>query len=440
MKKTRIAIIVATNPSAWQSCRIITPNIDKCYRNLVEKSNGQLECQYYNFHSNQTELELLNEAKRAADWQPDIVVFMDHQPHPIAFLRNFKLHASKKPRFIFHVYGDFTLFTNDWVKIAPIIDGHQVQFIAASHRQVELIKSFMVNPDNVHYCPFPVDSERFYFDRKLRKEAREKLSISKNDHVFLYTGRISPQKNTDTLIQGFQKAFSNSSNPPLFLFAGTFDNLGTPYIGSYLASNEYYSHILLRLRNLGEKVRKRVHYIGNLTPEELVTYYLASDTFISLSLHNDEDYGMSPIESLLCGTKAILTDWGGYSSFATNPDYCQLIPVEFESNYLNFELEHYITSLKKAVDSGIHCDEEREKIHEHYVENFSIRAGSEKIEQIILNGNHQFSGYSEKIRTMAALFKSNPYSPFGHSRKSLAYNAFYEDIYAPYFRKLSNNS
>lgn len=436
MKKTKIAIIVATSPSVWQSCRIITPNIDKCYRNLIAKSGGSWESQYYNFHDNQSELELLSEAKRAAQWQPDIVVFMDHQPHPIGFLKNFQAHAKNKPRFVFHVYGDFTLFTNDWVKIGSMIEGHECQFIAASHRQVELIGSFMQNPKSVHYCPFPVDTDRFYFDDKLRKEARKSLSIKDDEHVFLYTGRLSPQKNTADLIRGFQLAFAESKKPPIFIFAGTFDNLGTPYIGSYLASNEYYAHILLRLNKLESKLKERVHYIGNLDPEYLVSYYLASDTFVSLSLHNDEDYGMSPIESLLCGTKSILTDWAGYTSFATQAGHTELIPVNFDNHRLSYDMDLFVASLKAAQANGIHNSELRQEIHNHYSSRFSIAAGSKRIEEIILKGDHQFTGYTDKIRTMAALFKSNPYSPFGHSRRPLSYNAFYEDIYAPYFRKL----
>lgn len=434
MKKTKIAIVVATSPSTWQSCRIITPNIDKCYKHIRDQSKGAIELEYFNFHNDQTELELLDEVKRTAQWLPDTIVFMDHQPHPFHFLKHYKDYSKTQVRYVFHVYGDFTLFTTNWLSVGHIIKGQECQFIAASHKQVDLISNFMINPKNVHYCPFPVDTQRFKFDSSSRSKARKALGIDAQDHVFLYTGRISPQKNTVEMIKAFEKAFADSDSPPLFIFAGAFDNLGIPYLGRFLSSNEYHTHTLLNLQNLPEKIRDRVHYIGSLAPEELVQYYQASDTFISLSLHNDEDYGMSPIESLLCGTKAILSDWAGYSSFAIDQDICRLIPISFQNHRLSYNFEHFVEKLQDAHSSGIHSDEERKSIHKLYAEKFSIESGCKMIEEIILNGNKEFHGFSEKLRTMAALFKSNPYSPFGHSRLALAYNVFYEDIYAPYYR------
>ncbi|MBH48247.1 MAG: hypothetical protein CME71_08770 [Halobacteriovorax sp.] len=434
MSKTKIAIVVATNPSIWQSCRIITPNIDKCYRHIRDQSKGSIELEYFNYHNDQSELELLDEVKRTAAWSPDIVVFMDHQPHPLAFLNHFKDLAKATVRYVFHVYGDFTLFTTDWLSVGHMIPNSKCQFIAASNKQVELISSFMENPDNVFYCPFPVDTERFYFDPKQRKQARKDLGIKDDEHVFLYTGRLSPQKRTVDLIRGFVSAFKDSKKPPLLIFAGGFDHLGVPYLGQYLSSNEYQSNIYQLLSNLPENLKARVHYIGSLDPEELVSYYMAGDTFVSLSLHNDEDYGMSPIESLLCGSRAILTDWAGYGSFAIDREFCELVPVEFTNHRLTYDLKLFIDLLKRNEQAGIQNDEVRKQIHDVYTEKFSIAAGCKIIENIILKGSCDFKGFSNKLMTMSALFKSNPYSPFGHSRLPLAYNSFYEDIYAPYFR------
>ncbi len=438
MKKTRLAIVVATNPSIWQSCRIITPNIDACYRSIANSSDGAVEIEYFNYHNNQTELELIDQVKKTSEWKPDIVVFMDHQPHPLRFLEYYKELNPKKCHFIFHVYGDFTLFTVDWISAGLILKKDQCQFIAASHKQVELISSFMENPKSVHYCPFPVDDQRFNFNPSLRQQAREELGIKEDDFVFLYTGRLSPQKNTLEMIYLFEKAFKDHKKPPLFLFAGAFDQLGTPFLGQYLANNQYHSLVNLKLNNLEKTIRDRVHYVGSLEPEELVKYYRASDTFISLSLHNDEDYGMSPIESLLCGTKAILTDWAGYSSFSLKSKYCELIPVSMKNHRLNFDADQFISSLQAALKKGSLKESERQKIHDLYASKFSITSNIKTIEKVVFKGNKVFSGFTPKLKTMSALFKSNQYSPFRHPRIPLAYNTYYEDIYAPYYRKSEN--
>tara|TARA_R110002049_G_scaffold307477_2_gene508059 strand:+ start:136 stop:1458 length:1323 start_codon:yes stop_codon:yes gene_type:complete len=435
MKKTKLAIIVATNPSVWQSCRIITPNIDACYRSIADQSNGQVEIEYFNYYNSQSELDLINEVQRTFDWQPDTLIFMDHQPHPLKFLQYYKELQPKRCHFIFHVYGDFTLFTVDWTSTEKLIKKDQCQFIAASHKQVELISSFVENPKSVHYCPFPVDTRKFYFDQEKRGKARNDLCIDKDDFVFLYTGRLSPQKNTLGLIDSFEKAFKDYEKPPLFLFAGAYDQLGTPFIGNYLAKNQYQSRVQLRLDNLPAKLKDRVHYVGSLEPEELSQYYLASDMFISLSLHNDEDYGMSPIEALLSGTKTILTDWAGYSSFALKDKYCKLIPVKMQNHSLRYDNEIFIEELKNAVNDSKTSAKERSVIHKLYEKRFSIDSNVKTIEKIVFKGNKKFSGFTLKLKTMAALFRSNKYSPFSHPRIPLAYSSYYEDIYAPYYRK-----
>ncbi len=440
MKKTKLAIIVATNPSIWQSCRIITPNIDACYRKIAEQSGGSVEIEYFNYYNDQTELELMEQVQKTSDWEPDTLVFMDHQPHPLRFLKYYKKLRTKKCHFIFHVYGDFTLFTIDWTATGELIKKDQCQFIAASHKQVELISSFMNNPKNVQYCPFPVDTNRFFFDQEKREVARKNLGIKNNDFVFLYTGRLSPQKKTLQLLDCFEKAFKNHSNPPLFLFAGAYDQLGTPFIGNYLAKNQYQSIVQLQIDNLPDQLKDRVHYVGNLDPDELTQYYLAGDMFISLSLHNDEDYGMSPIESLLSGTKTILTDWAGYSSFALKQKYCKLIPVQMKNHQLRFNQESFIEELQHAYKVGKSNPKERALIHKVYAKNFSISSNVKTIEKILFKGNKKFLGFNRKLQTMAALFKSNGYSPFSHPRLPLSYNSYYEDIYAPYYRKSQTRS
>jgi hypothetical protein len=102
------------------------------------------------------------------------------------------------------------------------------------------------------------------------------------------------------------------------VIAGEFDDIGVPYLRldrlPLTMEFEFYN----MLETFPEKVKERILFLGNLNQEDLVKLYNGSDLYISLSTHNDEDFGMSPAEALCCGLPLVLTDWGGFKDFRNN--------------------------------------------------------------------------------------------------------------------------
>ena len=75
--------------------------------------------------------------------------------------------------------------------------------------------------------------------------------------------------------------------------------MGWPFFGSYPPKEFNRYQFLNELESYEGPIRERIHFLENLTANELTSYYQACDVFTSISLHNDEDFGMSPAEALL---------------------------------------------------------------------------------------------------------------------------------------------
>jgi len=68
--------------------------------------------------------------------------------------------------------------------------------------------------------------------------------------------------------------------------------------------------------NLIKKSQNKVEFLGQVSDEELVRLYAQAKGFLALS--KDEDFGITPVESQLCGTPVIAFNGGGYKETVIN--------------------------------------------------------------------------------------------------------------------------
>ncbi len=422
-----IILIRNIKESNWVSCQSIIRNLELAYQGLkCVTVLGTL-----NYDDGENDFDIYHVVKEIIERSPQEIVFIDHKPHPgkLLTLLN-KLKPDYHPIITFHIFGDFVLDSYQWYKNNSVLKQYQVNFVSASKKQQALLECFINESLETFVNPFPVDRKVFYFDEKERQETRKEFGITEDDFIFLYTGRVSLQKNVLELTKAIDTCFSISGDNNYLFIAGPFDDIGVPYLGQENSPGIYFQRWL----NLKTKNQTKIKYLNNLPPDELRKIYNAADCFISLSTHNDEDYGMAPAEAMMCGLQLILTDWGGYSSFKPiEPSRCHLIPVKHQKMRVLPEMTQVQKVIYRFMDDKI-SNIERTKLAQRAQNHLSIESLTELITTRFQREDPKFfPGFNNHFFKLSTIFKNNPYNPFVGIHGD--YTDFYFETYEAYFKE-----
>lgn len=329
-------------------------------------------------------------------FRPHTLVFADHQPHPLGLIKWMLTRdlIKKNKDLLFHIYGDYTFYYLAWHHVSALLNGHKVKFIVSSERQKRLVqKTIKSKRTTIEIFPFLVNTQKLSVNGP-EFSFRKKLLIPKQDICFLYTGRISLQKNIEQLLHCFRDYCSENQGFCQLILAGGFDDLGPEFFNKSIPKNFYYQHIQAIIKTLPVTVQKRIHFLGKISFQELMRLYQEMDIFISLSLYHDEDFGMSPAEALCNGMPAILSDWGGYHSFrAKEPSLnnaVKMIPVHLTQNGLELSQDEVV---KRMFEIAYRVDSiKRKKLAKHYCDRFGISTNVKRLARVLEKTPEKFDG------------------------------------------------
>lgn len=419
LSNENIALIVQKNEADWVSCKSIISGLFQSYKNKFSIHKYELSASAGPYEFSRVVDNILRQNVK-------IVAYLDYSPCASGLLAEFARRDSKHIRFFIHLYGDFSLHANQWQLHTNSLKQINLKFIAASDAQRSFVSQFLVDENQVKKIPFPVDSFMFQFDQRLRNEARQRLKLGDEDFVYIYSGRISKQKNVIEMIKSMALARKHFELSFKLLVAGAIDDIFIPYAGLNSPLLKYSFDFHETIGNLDW-----VTYLGPLEQNDLVMALNASDHFISLSTHNDEDFGMAPLESLSTGLPCLLTSWGGYKSFATELNqYVSTIPTQRVGieNIPNWDyLQKYLFKTNGKVS-----DEQRVELARKTASHFSIDLVANQLKDLINNSNCElFKGFNSKFKDLADKMQFQPKSPF--LKVNYNFDSFYEEIYAPYW-------
>jgi 1,2-diacylglycerol 3-alpha-glucosyltransferase len=165
--------------------------------------------------------------------------------------------------------------------------------IAPSEPVRELLGKHQIG--NVSVVPNGIDMTRFNSKANGRK-VRERLMKKGDEHLVLYLGRLSTEKNVETLIGAARRL---KGKPIRFVIGGTGPK------------KEKYESMVRRYG-----IEDRVTFAGFVPEKELPQYYAAADLFCMPSTF--ETQGIVALEAMACGTPVVGADYMALSMLIEN--------------------------------------------------------------------------------------------------------------------------
>ncbi len=184
------------------------------------------------------------------------------------------------------------------IPIEQLIVRDADQIIAECPQDKEdLLRHYRANPAFITIIPCGFNEEEFYPIDKV--EARKALNLPLKEKILLQLGRMVPRKGIDNVIRALGR-MKQKDGVKLVVVGG---NADTPDPGKDAE--------LRRLQAITEEeqVAGSVIFTGRKNRDALKYFYNAADFFISTPWY--EPFGITPLESMACGTPVIGSNVGG---------------------------------------------------------------------------------------------------------------------------------
>lgn len=180
--------------------------------------------------------------------------------------------------------------------------------------EADLIQLYNADPRKITIIPCGFDPSEFWGLNKAL--ARVALGMPPDERIVLQLGRMVPRKGVDTAIEGFAKFCQSDSTPTRLIVVGGEPNDADPRIAKEVDRLDRLASTL--------NIRDSIHFVGRKGREVLRYYYSAADVFITTPWY--EPFGITPLESMACGTPVIGSNVGGVKFSVRDGETGYLVP------------------------------------------------------------------------------------------------------------------
>lgn len=165
---------------------------------------------------------------------------------------------------------------------------------------------------------------------KLKKtaELKEKYKINNNDFVYMYTGRVCPEKGVLELIRAFKKVLAKAPNAKLMVVGSRWYN--------QIDKDEYFNSLIEE----SEEIKDKIIFTGYIYPEDMPEIYGLADVLVIPTLCQ-EAFGMVALEGMVMKIPIVATYSGGMTEVLEGVAYLVKKDELLVENLSNGMVEYY---------------------------------------------------------------------------------------------------
>lgn len=173
--------------------------------------------------------------------------------------------------------------------------------------------------------------------------ARKQLGLNEDENIILQLGRMVPRKGVDNVIEALFFLKLSTRKTRLLIVGGeaeTPDPKSCPEIA--------------RLQKIAEElgVESSVTFVGRRDRHLLKYFYSAADIFITTPWY--EPFGITPLESMACGTPVIGANVGGIKYSVKNGATGYLVPPK-DPQALALKIDHLLSNKTLLKRMQVNC-------------------------------------------------------------------------------------
>lgn len=163
----------------------------------------------------------------------------------------------------------------------------------------DLIERYSADPAKIVMIPCGFNREEFFPIDKLI--ARNVINANPDERIILQLGRMVPRKGVDDVVRSMGRLIYIHKVKARLIIVGGESDEPDPTITTEIG----------RLMELAkqERVEQYITFAGRKTRDQLKYYYSAADVFVTTPWY--EPFGITPLESMACGTPVIGSKVGG---------------------------------------------------------------------------------------------------------------------------------
>ena len=245
------------------------------------------------------------------------------------------------------------------------------------------IYSLLVSQDGTQpqavLLPYSVNTNVFTPLQNTEKQEalRREWGFNPDDFVMIYAGRVTMEKNVHSTLEAVRE-LSRLGYPVKLVIVGRIEDVPFVEFHNFQMDLEDKIENLIQALQISDKVVIQDWQ----PPDKLNELFSAADAFINLTLHHDENFGLSQIEAMSAGLPVIGTAWGGLKD-TINKEVGFPIDTWGTPYGIRFDAPTVINGIKCLIENKQLCQKKGQHGRKRAVALYSEDLYRDKLRQLI---------------------------------------------------------